>query len=395
MKILLVHNYYRQPGGEDTVMSRTSMVLKTFGHDVIEYTRSNHEIENYGLLKKIAVPINALWSQKAYRDISNLIDTHKPDIAQFCNTFLMISPAAYYACRKKGVLVVQSLDNQRLMCPGGSFFRKGDMCEDCLGRIPAWPGILHACYRKSYLQTVVVAALVAFHTWKKTWKIAVDRYLVATDFYKQKFIAAGLPEGKLTVKPHFVYPDPGMRPEQKGEYALFIGRLDPEKGLTTLVSAFRQVQEIPLRIRGKGQMLDEIKIRIREEKITNVTLVQEKLEKNELFDLIKGAQFLVFPSEGYYETFGLVMIEAFACGVPVIASRIGVMEEIVCDKETGLFFEPGNVDDLKEKLTWAHGHPDEIAQMGRNARKEFELKYTAEKNVESLITIYEQLLNRK
>ncbi len=376
-------------------MSQTSMVLKAFGHEVIEYTRSNQEIDNYGLLKKIAVPLNAIWSWKAYNDICNLIDTHKPDIAQFCNTFLMISPAAYYACQKKGVPVIQSLDNQRLMCPGGSFFRKGAMCEDCLGKIPAWPGIVHACYRKSYLQTAMVAALVAFHTRKKTWKTVVDRYLVATEFYKKKFIAAGLPEEKLVVKPHFVYPDPGIRLEQKGRYALFIGRFDPEKGIETLISAFKQVKEIPLKMRGKGRLLDEVNTRIQKENITNITLILEKLEKNELFDLIKGAQFLVFPSEGYYETFGLVMIEAFACGVPVIASRIGVIEEIVCDKKTGLVFEPGNADDLKEKLTWAHSHPDKIAEMGRNARKEFETKYTAGKNIESLMAVYNQLLNRK
>ena len=284
--------------------------------------------------------------------------------------------------------MIQSLDNPRLLCPSANFYRDGKLCQDCLGRTPPWPSILHACYHDSHLQTTVVASMLTFHRWRETWVRQVDCYLVATEFYRSKFIEGGLPAENIVVKPHFIYPDPGARSEEHiGEYVLFIGRLDPEKGVRTMLDAWKTLSRIPLKIRGTGQLEKETNEFIHSNQSTSVELMP-RLSREELTALIKNARFLIWPSEGFYETFGYVAVECFANGVPVIASNIGVMSEIVANEITGLHFTPGDSADLAKKVQWAWEHPGIMAEMGHNARKEYELKYTAERNYDMLMDVY-------
>jgi glycosyltransferase involved in cell wall biosynthesis len=219
----------------------------------------------------------------------------------------------------------------------------------------------------------------------------VDAYIVFTEFFRQKFIAAGLPPEKIFLKPHFVTFDPGMR-QGLGNYALFIGRLAPEKGVATLLGAWRTLSHVPLWIQGQGLMEDEVH-RFAEGN-PSVRLLR-RLSREECFEVIKGARFLVWPSEGYYESFGLAAIEAFACGVPVIASRTGAMTETVEDGKTGLHFAPGDTRDLAAKVEWAWTHRSEINAMGALARAEYEAKYTAEQNYPRLLEIYRQAQGAK
>jgi glycosyltransferase involved in cell wall biosynthesis len=304
----------------------------------------------------------------------------------------MISPSAYYACTAEGVPVVQSLDNPRLICPTASLFRDGHLCEDCLNKTPPWPGVLHACYRNSRLQTAAVAGMLTSHRLLSTWQEQVNLYLVATHFYRQKFIQAGLPPERLALKPHFVTPDPQVRTIMPGDYALFIGRLDPEKGIPTLLEAWKQLSGIPLRIRGGGQLLEAVQA-----SATSNSAIQvlDRLGDLELTELIKGARFLVWPSEGYYETFGFVAAEAFACSVPVIASDIGVTGEMVEDGVNGLLFEPGNATDLIEKVTWAWAHPQETVRMGQSARRRYEEKFSPLPNYHLLIDLYQRVIEAR
>jgi len=233
--------------------------------------------------------------------------------------------------------------------------------------------------------------MVASHRLVGTWDRFVDRYIVFTNFYREKFIEGGLPEDKIRVKPHFVASDPGVSRIFRRSYALFIGRLDPEKGLRTLLNAWRKIDIIPLLIRGEGQCLGEVQDFIEENKKNKIKLV-DRLSRSKLFDLIKGANFLVWPSEGYYETFGLVAIDAFACGVPVIASRIGVLAENIEDGVTGLHFKAGNAEDLASKVNWAAEHPEEMRKMGLNARRVYERKYSSEANYRRLMEIYQEAI---
>jgi glycosyltransferase involved in cell wall biosynthesis len=391
MKILIIHNMYQQAGGEDMVAEREASLLAGAGHEIIWYRRSNSEVSQLSLWGKMTLPKRMIWASDAVCDLRHLIAREKPDVAHFHNTHFMISPAAYSVCRDMGVPVVQSLDNPRLMCPAASLFRAGHLCEDCVGKTLPWPGILHACYRKSRVQTAVVAATLTIHRLRHTWDTDVDVYVVATDFYRRKFIEGGLPVEKLVVKPHFVEPDPRRRQQTPGDYALFVGRLDPEKGVKTLLTAWEHLGAIPLKIRGSGQL--EREAQGAAQRLDTIELI-DRLSQEALIQLFKGASFLVWPSKGYYETFGLVAVEAFACGVPVIASRIGVMAEIVQDGHTGLHFTPGDPGDLADKVRWAWTHPEIMAEMGRNARREYEAKYTAARNYELLMGIYGAAIQR-
>lgn len=393
MRILKAHNRYQQPGGEDTTFERETALLTQHGHEVITYERDNAEIATYSRWQHIGLAASTLWSFESTRQLSVLIQRNRPDVAHFHNTFPLISPAAYHTCQRLGVPVVQSLDNPRLICPAATFYRDGQLCQDCLGKTPPWPGVVHACYRHSRSQTAVVAGMLTLHRWIKTWLSQVTRFVASTEFYRQQFIQGGLPAGKISVKPHFVTPDPGLRDKYPGDYALYIGRLEPAKGIATLLEAWRELPDIVLKIRGGGPVREALEATVRKHHLSQVQLV-ERLSTQALFELIKGARALIWPSEGYYETFGLVAVEAFACGVPVIASRVGVNAEIVDDHRTGLHFEPGNSQDLAQKVRWLFEHPQQAIRLGKAARAVYEAKYTPERNYRLLMGIYHQVIRQ-
>ncbi len=321
MKILIVHNHYQSGGGEDEVFRREKQLLVSAGHDVVEYTRHNDEIERYGLLKTASLAGRTVWAFDSHREVSKLLKRESPVVAHFHNTFPLISPSAYYACAEAGVPVVQTLHNPRLICPAGTLYRDGRPCDDCAGRLFPWPAVRHGCYQESRVRSAVAASMLVTHRSLRTWESKVDKYVVFTEFYRKLFITAGIAPEKIALKPHFVECDPGVR-KTPGEYALFMGRLVPEKGIQTLLTAWQGLQNIPLKIRGEGSLDKVVKTAI--ETADGVITLVPRPQRENLFELIKGARFLVWPSEGYNETFGLVAIEAFACGVPVLASRIGV-----------------------------------------------------------------------
>jgi glycosyltransferase involved in cell wall biosynthesis len=312
-----------------------------------------------------------------------------PDVVHFHNTFPLISPAAYYACRDLGVPVVQTLHNYRLFCPAASFFRDGKVCEDCLGK-SRWQAVRHACYRQSRSASATVVAMLSFHHWYGTWTKLVDCYITLSEFSHAKFIEAGLPAEKIVVKPNFVLPDPGVGTQSR-DYAVFVGRLSEEKGLRTLVQAWGRVNpKYLLRVIGDGPLLNEIRSRISRSGCSNFRL-DGRLPREESLKVLQGAKVLILPSN-CYENFPMTIAEAYACGAPVIASRLGAMQEIVYDGRNGLHFTPGDADDLARKVEWAWAHPDEMREMGRNARAEYEAKYTAERNYKMLIDVYQQAI---
>jgi len=382
MRILLIHNRYLQPGGEDAVFEAEKALLERMGHEVIPFVEDNARL---GGMNPVKAALNAVWSGEAQEKIRRLIREKKPDVAHFHNTFLMISPAAYYACKEEGVPVVQTLHNYRLLCVNALFFREGRVCEDCLGRLP-WRGVVRGCYRGSPLASGVVAAMLTTHRALGTWARGVDVYIALTEFARRKFMEGGLPAEKIVVKPNFVHPDPGPG-EGEGGYALFVGRLSPEKGIRTLLRAWERLGgRVPLKVVGDGPLAEEV--RGAAGRLPGVEWLGRKGQE-EVYALMGDAAFLVFPSE-WYETFGRVAIEAFAKGTPVLAADIGAVAEVTDHGRTGLHFRPGDPEDLAEKVEWAWTHPNDLREMGREARREYEQKYTAEKNYEILMDIYER-----
>jgi glycosyltransferase involved in cell wall biosynthesis len=382
MRILTIHNSYQQTGGEDAVFVAEASLLRQYGHEVVEYHQDNGRICT---LSRHRVAMQTIWSQPAYTELRQLVRDVQPDVTHVHNTFVLISPSAYYASREAGVPVVQTLHNYRLLCPAATLFRNGRVCEECLGITPPWPAVLHACYRHSHAQSAVTSTMLTVHRWLKTWKAQVDLYIALTEFARRKFIQGGLPAEKIVVKPNFVSPDPGKR-EGAGNYALYVGRLSAEKGVHTLLKAWGQLRGIALRVVGDGTLLEEATTMVQRHGLQDITLMG-KVPPRDVLASMKSAQLLIFPSE-WYEGLPMTLIEAFACGLPVIASRLGAMAELVDEGHTGLLFRPGDPEDLAAKVRWAVEHPEAMDLMGAQARHVYEEKYTSDLNYHMLINIY-------
>lgn len=385
ISLLLVHNYYQQRGGEYHSFTAESALLEQRGHRVVRYTAHNDRVRD---MSRPALARATLWNHEAYRDVRTLIRQHRPDVVHVHNTFPLISPSVYYAARAEGVPVVQTLRNYRLYCLNSYFFRDGHVCEDCLGKTVPWPGVAHKCYRDDRLASTAVSALLSSHRLLGTWTRTVDLYVVLTEFARRKFIQAGLSADKLFLKPNFLPWTPAVG-EGKGGFALFVGRLSAEKGVHTLLNAWRGVGEaLPLKIVGDGPLAPAVASAAAQ--MAGVEWLGAR-SIEEVYALMGAARLLIFPSE-LYETFGRVAMEAFATGTPVIASNIGAIAELVEDGSTGLHFRPGDVRDLAARVHWALAHPDTLTQMRHHARAAFEARYTAERNYEMCMEIYGRVL---
>jgi glycosyltransferase involved in cell wall biosynthesis len=389
VKIVVVHNTYQQPGGEDIVFELERKMLEAEGHDVVAYRRSNHEIEELSAVGRVFLIKRMIWASDTYRDFSQLLEREKPDVVHIHNTFVMISPSIYAACREALVPVIQSLHNFRFFCAGAEFARNGSVCEECLEH-GVWRGVRYGCYRGSKTSTAAVAAMLTWHRARGTWDEAVSTYIALTEFSRSKFIEGGLPEDRVVVKPNFIDPDPGAGGHDRS-CAIFVGRLSPTKGIKTLVAALGRLQgSVPFAMIGGGPDRPEFEAEA-ERCGVPVSLFLGQLPRPQTIAAMQTARFLVFPSE-WYENFPMTIAEAFACATPVLCSRLGSMKEIVTDGVTGLHFNPRDPGDLAAKMTWAWEHPEQMREMGQNARHEYELKYTAEKNYSRLLTIYENAI---
>jgi glycosyltransferase involved in cell wall biosynthesis len=393
LKIISVHNRYVQPGGEDQVFESEARLLKDYGHKV----RQVEEQTTYpdGVVKKLGVAADCVWSRRWHREFRQILQSERPDVVHVHNFFPLISPSIYYACRRERVPVVQTLHNYRLLCSNAEFYRDGRVCEECLHH-GLQRGIRYGCYQGSKLGTAALSLMLSVHRKARTWTGMVNCYVALTKFAREKMIEGGLPADRIRVKPNFVLPDPGPKwarakdtiSREKDGYVLFVGRLVQAKGVLSLLKAWEKMPaHVQLKIVGDGPCREQLESALKSGKYSPVSYLG-RLSRPDTLSTMKSARFLVFPSE-WYEGFPVTIAEAFACGVPVICSRLGSMQEIVADERTGLHFEAGNPNDLAEKVQWAWAHPEKMDAMGCAARQEFETKYTAAKNIEMLEEIYD------
>lgn len=387
MKVLLCHNYYQQAGGEDGVFAAEASLLESHGHQVVRYERHNDEIKSMG---QLAVARATIWNKSTYAALGEVIANEKPDVAHFHNTFPLISPAGYAAANDAGVPVVQTLHNYRLLCPGAQFFRQGRPCEDCMGRAFALPGVRHGCYRGSAKASLVVASMQGWHRLKGTWRKRVDAYIALTRFARDKYVQGGLPADKMHVKQNFTRKDPGPG-QGEGGYAVFVGRLSEEKGLEVLVEAWSRLGgRIKLKIVGDGPLMG-----LSERKIEGVEwLGRQPSEK--VYELIGGAMFMVFPSI-WYEGMPLTIVECLAKGTPLVASKLGAMEEMIVDGVTGWHFDAGDPAALAGAVERAAAEcrSGAVGAMRAAARADFLAKYTPESNYPLLMEIYQAAAARR
>ncbi len=392
LKIISVHNRYLQPGGEDQVFESEARLLKESGHLVTQVQEQTAYPD--GVVKKLGVAVDCVWSRKWHRQFREMLQASRPDVVHIHNFFPLISPSVYYACHREGVPVVQTLHNYRLLCASAEFYRDGKVCEECLHH-GLLPGIRYGCYQGSKAGTAALSLMLGVHRRFRTWSKMVDCYIALTEFARQKMIEGGLPAERIRVKPNFVLPDPGSREAGSQEtgskdtgsgYALFVGRLVQAKGVLSMMKAWGNMPNLPLMIAGDGPSREQIESELRTGKLPSVQYLG-RLSRPDTLATMKKARFLIFPSE-WYEGFPVTIAESFACGTPVICSRLGSMQEIVTDGLTGLHFQAGDVEDLAKKVQWAWTHSEEMEAMGRLARQEFETKYTAARNIEMLEDIY-------
>jgi glycosyltransferase involved in cell wall biosynthesis len=376
LRVLLVHNAYQQRGGEDSVVASEAALLQAHGHAVETYLRHNDDVPG---VSKVALAAQALWSRQSADAIHQRINDFRPDVVHVHNTLPLISPSVFWAARRAGVPVVQTLHNFRMMCPQAMFLRDRKTCEDCLGRVP-WRGVVRGCYRHSVPQTAVVAATVMLHRGLGTYDRAITRFIALSEFSRGKFIEGGLAPERIIIKPNFVE-DAGDGSAEGRHGGLFVGRLSDEKGVGVLLDALR-LTNAEVEVIGEGEWLPHAKAQLGA-RAPGFLPVEQILER------MKQASYLLLPSL-CGENFPRTLAEAYCCGLPVIASRIGALAELVEDGVTGLLFETGNAQDLAEKLAWAEAHPVQMQAMGRTARARYEALYSPETNLKRLIAIYDE-----
>ncbi len=374
-RVLMVHNAYMQAGGEDGVVAAELSLLRERGHEVLEFRRDNHDTRT---MSRAQLAAQTLWSATTHSQALDLLRLHRPDVVHVHNTFPLISPSLYWACAQLGVPVIQTLHNFRLACPQAMFLREGKVCESCLGKTP-WPALVHACYRGSRAQTAVMFGMLAVHRAAGTFTRKVSRYIALTEFSRQKFIQGGLPADRLVVKPNFV--NGGPLPDSTArQHMLFVGRLSAEKGIAVLGQAWRECAGLQLRVIGQGEESQALPSH------PGITMLGRQ-HATFVTKEMRAATALVLPSV-CFENFPLTVAEAYANGLPVIASDIGALTELVEHGVTGLLFKVGDAEHLSRTLKWAAAHPDEMARMGHNARARYESRYTPEINYRQLTAIY-------
>ena len=381
MKILMLHNRYLVPGGEDQCSVAEAALLRDHGHEVELLEEDNRRVEQLGNAR---TALRTVWSQESYRRIDERLRSGRFDILHVQNFFPLWSPSVYYAASRNKVPVVQTLHNYRLMCANALFFRDQHLCQECLGRFMPWHGVVHACYRNSRPASAVVASMVGTHKLAGTWRKRVAMYIAVSEFARGIYIAGGLPAEKITVKPNFIHPSPAPG-AGGGGYALFVGRLSTEKGVATMLEAWKGAQDaIPLKIVGEGPLAELVIATARERH--GIEYLGARLLP-EVLDLMRNAEFLVFPSE-WYETMGRTIMEAFAVGTPAVATRIGPPASMVVPGETGLHFAPGSVSELRDRVEWCSRNLDQMRAMRGKARQSFEASYTGDANAGMLLGIY-------
>ena len=379
--ILIVHNYYQIPGGEDTVVANEKRMLEKHGHKVILYSRNNAELKEMPKLQKLCLPITTIFNPRTYKEIKRIIKAEKIDVVHVHNTLNLVSPAVYYAARAMKVPVVQTVHNFRLLCPGATFYRDGHICEDCV-ESGFWCAVKHKCYRGSRMQTLACVLSTWFH--RMTGIYGKINYICLTEFTKRK-IENCVKGAKIFVKPNFVY-DLGVKKNHQ-DYYLFVGRVEEIKGINVLIDAFKKMPERLLKVAGRGDLYAEIKSRISSEGLNNVEMLgyQDRASVNEL---MRNAKALIMCSQ-WYETFGMVIAEAYSCGTPVIVGDIGNIKDLVITGKTGELFTYNSPDDMISTIK--RFEANSYGEYSKNAYKLFNERLTSKSNYNQLLKIYDQL----
>jgi glycosyltransferase involved in cell wall biosynthesis len=377
MRILLVHNFYKIPGGEDSIVREELSMLRKNGVDVELYSVTNDDIK--GTLATIAAALQVVYSPRARRALSKKLAKFLPDVVHIHNFFPLLSPSILDACRDADVPAIITLHNYRILCPSAllypeEMFRERSLAHSCWWTVPK------AVYRSSVAGTLAVSAMVEFHKRALTWTRKVDRFITLTNCAKQTFTLGGLPAERIVVKPNSTARPPDFDGLQR-HGGLFVGRLDDQKGIRTLLEAWKDV-DYPLRIIGDGPLSERVE-RYRSDRVLYLGRQPREVVQREM----QAARFLVLPSTGQ-EMFPVTVLEAFSSHLPVICSDLPSLKELIEPGVTGLTFRPGDAAALAAQVRWAVSNPSTLDELGRRAHSIYEEQYTPEVNFDRLMGIY-------
>lgn len=378
-KVLIVHNYYQIPGGEDIVVANEKKLLEDHGHEVILYSRNNSELRTMSRLRKLALPFTTIYNPRTARDIKRIIKEQGIDIVHIHNTLNLISPAVYYAAIECGVPAVQTIHNFRLLCPGATFYRGGNICEDCVSK-GLFCAVKHSCYRGSRAQTIICVIATKIHRW--TGIFGKINYICLTDFNREKLckLRQIKPE-RIYIKPNFVEASEMVHEYREG--FIFVGRLDKLKGVDVLLNAWKLLgADAPhLTICGTGPMEEWCEQFIKENQLN--AEMKGFVQNEETKKLIGKSRALLLPTM-WYEGLPMSIVEAYSVGTPVICSDFGNAGAVVEEGVLGFKFETGNSAALADAVR-------RCVDISDSVRSVYDKKYTSEVNYRELIDIYRRM----
>jgi len=389
VRVLLAHNFYRSsaPSGEDAAYRHERSLLEKNGVEVVPFERFNDDLDDSTFAKRVRIARECVWSNDSFAAIRDLVRKTRPDVAHFHNTFPQISPSGYAACKDLRVPVVQTLHNYRLLCPGGLLMRGGRPCEECASGA-LLPSLRYRCYRNSLSATIPVAWMLYRNRRRGIYAFQVDRYIALTRFARGKFGGGVLPADRISVRPNFLSepPSPG---EGRGGYVVYVGRLSEEKGVLPLLAGWKFLPGVLLKIVGDGPLRGRMEEAARQGRM-NVEFLGYR-GNAEAVAIVREARLSVLPSL-CYESFPLTVIESYACGTPVVASRIGGLAEIVRDGVTGATVRPDDPADIAFTVRGLLADPGRLSELRGNARREFESLYAPDRAFDTLLEIYRDVL---
>ena len=384
-RILIVHNRYQIPGGEDTVVQNELNMLRKYGHEVFYYERNNNEMKECGVRQKLSLPFNTIYSNQSKKEIKELIQKNRIDLVHVHNTLLLISPSVYDAAAECKVPVVQTIHNFRFICPNGLFYRDGHVCEDCLKQ-GLNCAMKHGCYRHSKAQTLIVVEMLK----RMRRKHVFDRMhcICLTEFNKSKFIESGLfTESQISVKPNYVPAVDHILPySDRKNQIVFAGRLEEIKGIQFLLEVWKQFKEAPdLMICGDGPLEEECRKYTDLNQMSKVHLFG-RVSHDTVISHMKESKATILAST-VYEGFPMTIAESFSCGTPVIVPDFGNAGSLVQEDHNGFHYEPGSVSEciaaVQKLLNTSSFDIDELAAL-----------CSEEKNYTALMKIYDKAINQ-
>lgn len=382
MKILLVHNDYGKYSGEEAVVDKLATMLEQHGHKISFYRKSTADSRD-NIMGKIQGFLSGIYSPNGVAGMKAILDKENPDVVNIHNLYPFISPAALFECKKRGIPVVMTVHNFRLICPTGLFMRNGKPCETCLHKMNEWSCIRYNC-EHSILKSVGYTLRNTFARWTKAYKKNVVFFACITEFQKKKLVEAGFDENRITVIPNSVESPQSYHPNL-GNYVAYIGRLSHEKGYDLLIEVAQRHPDITFCFAGAQREQSNISIP------ENVVFMGY-LQKEELSEFIQNARFIVMPSR-CYEGFPMAILEAASHGKPTICPNHGGFTEIIGQGENaiGKLFAPSNVDDLEKQIVELWNDPKTTEDLGKKAFKKLQERYSSEVVYKQWETLFEEL----